>query len=161
MLANDKDHLATRVSYKLGLCGPSITVQTARSTSLVAAPRLPGFARGRMRLGLAGAVSVRAPQITGYLHQEAMILSPDGHCRAFDARAAGIVGGNGAGIVVLKRLADALAAEDSIRAVIRGSRKQRRLAEARLHRPSVEGQVAVIAEAMAVAEEGERALATP
>ena len=154
MLANDKDYLATRVSYKLGLCGPSITVQTACSTSLVAVHlACQALLAGECDLALAGAVSVRVPQVAGYLHQEGMILSPDGHCRAFDVRAAGIVGGNGAGIVVLKRLADALAAGNSIRAVIRGSAVNNDGSKKLGYTaPSVEGQEAVIAEAIAVAE---------
>ena len=154
MLANDKDYLATRVSYKLGLCGPSITVQTACSTSLVAVHlACQALLAGECDVALAGAVSVRVPQIAGYLHQEGMILSPDGHCRAFDARAAGIVGGSGAGIVVLKRLADALGGQDSIRAVIRGSAVNNDGSQKLGYTaPSVEGQEAVIAEAIAVAE---------
>ena len=88
MLANDKDFLPTRVSYKLNLKGPSINVQTACSTSLVAVHlACQSLLAGECDLALAGGVSVRVPQKTGYLHQEGMIFSPDGHCRAFDAKA--------------------------------------------------------------------------
>ena len=104
MLANDKDFLPTRVSYKLNLKGPSINIQTACSTSLVAVHlACQSLLAGECDLALAGGVSVRVPQKTGYLHQEGMIFSPDGHCRAFDAGAGGTVGGNGVGIVVLEK----------------------------------------------------------
>ncbi len=154
MLANDKDYLATRVSYKLNLKGPSITVQTACSTSLVAVHlACQALLAGECDLALAGAVSIRVPQINGYLHEEGMILSPDGHCRAFDARGAGIVGGNGVGIVVLKRLANALAERDYIHAVIRGSAiNNDGAAKFGYTAPGADGQQAVISEAMAVAE---------
>ncbi|MFL5663070.1 MAG: beta-ketoacyl synthase N-terminal-like domain-containing protein, partial [Ktedonobacteraceae bacterium] len=120
--ANDKDYLATRVSYKLGLRGVSITVQTACSTSLVAAClACQSLLDYRCDIALAGGVSVAAAQKTGYMYQEGGILSPDGHCRAFDAQAQGTVFGNGVGVVVLKRLEDALAAGDQVYAVIKGS----------------------------------------
>ena len=122
MITTDKDYLATRVSYKLNLKGPSITVQTACSTSLVAVHlACQSLLNGECDMALAGGVSLRIPQITGYLYEKGSILSPDGHCRAFDAGAQGMVVGSGAGVVVLKRLGDALADEDSIRAVIRSS----------------------------------------
>src|SRR5207249_3679494 len=117
-----KDFLVTRVAYKLNLKGPAITVQTACSTSLVAVHlACLGLLCGECDAALAGGVSVRVPQWAGYWYQEGMIFSPDGHCRAFDAEAQGTVGGNGAGVVLLKRLADALAEGDPIYAVIRGS----------------------------------------
>lgn len=120
-LANDKDFLATRVSYKLGLEGPSLTVQTACSTSLVAvALACQSLATGDCDLALAGGVTLRLPLTAGYLFQEDGILSPDGHCRAFDAGARGTVPGSGAGAVLLERLDDALAAGHPVRAVIRG-----------------------------------------
>ena len=153
MIANDKDFLSTRVAYKLNLRGPSIAVQSACSTSLVAV-HLAGqsLLAGECDVALAGGVSVRFPQTTGYVHHEGMILSPDGHCRAFDARAAGIVGGNGAGVVVLKRLEDAQAAGDTIHAVIRGSAVNNDGADkVGYTAPSVSGQEAVIKEALAVA----------
>jgi len=122
MIGNDKDYLATRISYKLNLAGPSITVQTACSTSLVAVHQAcQSLKLGECELALAGGVAVQAQQLPGYLYQEGMILSPDGHCRAFDAAAHGTVAGNGVGVVVLKRLRDALRDGDTIRAVIRGT----------------------------------------
>jgi phthiocerol/phenolphthiocerol synthesis type-I polyketide synthase E len=122
LLGNDKDYLATRVSYKLGLEGPSISVQTACSTSLVAVHlACQGLLGGECDLAIAGAVAVRTPQETGYLYAEGEIFSPDGHCRTFDAEARGTVFGSGVGTVVLKRLADALRDGDRVRAVIKGS----------------------------------------
>lgn len=154
MVANDKDYLPTRVSYKLNLRGPSVNVQTACSTSLVAihlAAR--AVANGDCDLALAGGVSVKVPQDTGYLYQSDVIVSPDGHCRAFDAQAEGTIFGNGCGTVLLKRLSDALADGDQIYAVIRGSgfnndggTKLGYMA------PSQEGQAAVVAEALAMAD---------
>src|SRR5262249_27701237 len=116
LLGNDKDFLATRVSYKLDLRGPSLTVQTACSTSLVAVHlACRALAVGECDVALAGAATLRFPERAGYLYEAGGILSPDGHCRAFDARAGGTVGGSGAGVVVLKRLADALADGDPVR----------------------------------------------
>ncbi|MCU0489218.1 MAG: polyketide synthase, partial [Anaerolineales bacterium] len=103
-LGNDKDFMPTRTSYKLNLRGPSINVQTACSTSLVAVHlACQSLLSYQCDMVLAGGVNIRLPQKGGYLYQEGGITSPDGHCRAFDARAAGTVGGNGAGVVVLKR----------------------------------------------------------
>ncbi|OXM68452.1 hybrid non-ribosomal peptide synthetase/type I polyketide synthase [Amycolatopsis vastitatis] len=121
LIANDKDYLASRISYHLGLKGPAVSVQSACSTSLVAVH----LARQALLsydcdIALAGGVTIRLPQY-GYRYQEGMILSSDGHCRPFDAKASGTVGGNGAGIVVCKRLADAIADGDRIDAVIKGS----------------------------------------
>lgn len=122
MIGNDKDFLPTRVSYKLNLKGPSITLQTACSTSLVAVHvACQSLLNGECDMALAGGVSILLPQKAGYLYQPGMILSPDGHCRAFDASAQGTVRGNGLGIVVLKRLHEALADGDHIHAVIKGS----------------------------------------
>ncbi len=121
-IANDKDFLATRVSYKLNLEGPSLTVQTACSTSLVAVHlACQGLLSGDCHIALAGGVRITVPQKAGYFYQEGGILSPDGHCRAYDAGARGTVSGNGVGIVVLKRLEDALADGDTIHAIIKGS----------------------------------------
>jgi phthiocerol/phenolphthiocerol synthesis type-I polyketide synthase E len=120
-LSNDKDFLATRVSYKLDLRGPSLSVQTACSTSLVAVCLACQSLAGReCDAALAGGVSLRLPHRAGYLFQEEGILSPDGHCRAFDAEARGTVPSSGVGVVVLKRLADALADGDVVHAVVRG-----------------------------------------
>ena len=153
-LANDKDFLCTRVAYKLGLEGPCVNVQTACSTSLVAvhlaAQALLG---GECDMALAGGVSVSFPQERGYLYQDKGILSSDGHCRAFDARAKGTVLGSGVGIVVLKRLADALREGDSIRAVIRGSAVNNDGSrKAGFTAPRVDGQAKAICTALEIAQ---------
>jgi phthiocerol/phenolphthiocerol synthesis type-I polyketide synthase E len=122
MLATDKDYLTTRLAYKLGLEGPAVGVQTACSTSLVAVHfACQGLLGGDCDVALAGGVSINLPQKTASVYREGGIASPDGHCRAYDVRAEGTVGGNGVGVVVLKRLSDALADGDHVRAVIRGS----------------------------------------
>ena len=153
LLGNNKDFVPTRVSYKLNLRGPSIAVNSACSTSLVAVHlACQSLLDFHCDLALAGGVSVQVPQAQGYLHQDGGIGSPDGHCRAFDAQAHGTVGGNGAGIVVLKRLAEALADGDTIHAVIRGSAVNNDgAAKVGFTAPSVEGQAQVVAEALAVA----------
>jgi len=151
---NDKDFLTTFTSYKLGLEGPSVGVQTACSTSLVAIHMAAQqLLNGECDMALAGGSTLEIPHHRGYRFEAGEILSPDGHCRPFDADSAGTVFGSGAGIVVLRRLADALADGDTIRAVLRGSavnndgaRKVGYLA------PSVEGQAHAIAEALAIAE---------
>ncbi|MER8043647.1 beta-ketoacyl synthase N-terminal-like domain-containing protein [Streptomyces sp. NPDC094032] len=121
LLGNDKDFLATRVSYKLDLRGPSMSVQTACSSSLTAVQlACAALARGEVKAALAGGVSITFPQTSGYAHQEGGILSRDGHCRPFDAEASGTIKGNGCGVVVLKRLQDALDEGDRIYAVVRG-----------------------------------------
>ncbi len=121
-LTNEKDFLATRVSYKLGLSGPSLTVQTASSTSLVAVHlACQSLLLGECDLALAGGATVRVPHLAGYLWREGGILSPDGHCRAFDAAGQGTVLGSGIGVVVLKPLRRALADGDHVEAVIRGT----------------------------------------
>lgn len=121
MVTNDKDHLCTQVSYRLNLRGPSVVVQTTCSTSLVAvAMACESLRSGRSDMALAGGVTVRVPQRGGYLYVAGSILSPDGHCRPFDANAQGTIVGSGVGLVVLKRLADALADGDTIHATILG-----------------------------------------
>jgi amino acid adenylation domain-containing protein len=154
LLGSDKDFLSTRVSYKLNLRGPSITLQTACSTSLVAVYiSCQSLLNYQCDMALAGGVSIRVPHRAGYLYQEKGVLSPDGHCRAFDANAGGFVLGNGAGIVVLKRLEDALADGDCIYAVIRGSAiNNDGSAKVSYTAPGVEGQAEVIAKALALAE---------
>ena len=149
-LANDKDFLATRVAYKLGLKGPVATVQTACSTSLVAVHMACRALRaGECEVALAGGVTIRSPQKTGYVYEPSMILSPDGHCRPFDASAAGTVGGNGAGVVVLKRLTRALEDGDPIVAVIRGSAVNNDGSrKVGFSAPGVEGQRQVILDAL-------------
>jgi acyl transferase domain-containing protein len=153
VIGNDKDFLTTRVSYKLNLRGPSATVQTACSTSLVAVHlACQSLLGGESDMALAGGVSVRVPQRIGYQYQEGGILSPDGHCRPFDHRARGTIGGSGVGLVLLKRLADALAAGDSIHAVIKGSAiNNDGSMKVGYTAPSVEAQAEVIAEAQFVA----------
>ena len=150
---NDKDVLATRVSYQMNLHGPSLNVQTACSTSLVAVHlACQSLLHLDCDLALAGAVSIEMPHAIGYQYRQNEIQSHDGHCRSFDANATGTVFGSGIGIVVLKRLPEAIAAGDTIHAVIKGtavnndgSRKVGFLA------PSAEGQVEVINEALGAA----------
>jgi acyl transferase domain-containing protein/acyl carrier protein len=153
LIGNKPDHLATRVSYKLNLKGPSVNVQSACSTSLVAvALACQSLLDYQCDMALAGGVSVVVPQKNGYVYEEGDILSPDGYCRAFDARAAGTVGGNGLGVVALKRLGDALAAGDYIHAVVKGwAVNNDGSFKAGYTAPSLEGQAEVIAEALAVA----------
>src|SRR5712691_2851374 len=154
MISNDKDFLSTRVSYKLNLEGPSIVVQTACSTSFVAVHlACQSLLSGECDMALAGGVSIQIPQKAGHLYQEGWIFSPDGHCRAFDARAQGTVRGSGIGVVVLKRLADALAAGDSIHAVIKGSAiNNDGSLKVGYTAPRIEGQARVIKVAQDVAE---------
>jgi acyl transferase domain-containing protein len=154
MLGNDKDHLATRVSYKLNLKGPSLAVQTACSTSLVAVHiACQNLLHYQCDIALAGGISIKVPQKTGYLHAEGSITSPDGHCRAFDADAQGVIGGSGAGVVVLKRLAEAVADGDYIHAIIRGSAVNNDGGDkVGYTAPGIEGQAAVIVAALAAAE---------
>jgi amino acid adenylation domain-containing protein len=153
MIGNDKDFLPTRISYKLNLNGPSVNVQTACSTSLVAVHlACKSLHDGECDMALAGGVSIRVPQQAGYLYQEGMILSPDGHCRAFDSQSQGTVPGNGLGIVVLKRLADAIADGDCIHAIIKGSAiNNDGSVKVGYTAPGVDGQAAVIADAQAIA----------
>jgi acyl transferase domain-containing protein/thioesterase domain-containing protein len=153
LLANDKDHLATRTAYKLDLTGPCVTVQTACSTSLVAVHlAVQSLLGGESDMVLAGGVALSVPLKSGYHYHEGGILSPDGHCRAFDAAAAGTVVGSGVGVVVLKRLADAAADGDDVWAVVLGSAVNNDGAhKAGYTAPSIEGQAEVIAEALAMA----------
>lgn len=122
MISNDKDHLPSRVSFKLNLRGPSLNVQTACSTSLVTIHlACQSLLNGECDMALAGGVSVKVPQKAGYLYQEGMIVSSDGHCRAFSDQAQGTVFGNGCGVVLLKPLEDAVRDGDHVYAVIKGS----------------------------------------
>jgi acyl transferase domain-containing protein/thioesterase domain-containing protein/acyl carrier protein len=151
---NDKDVLATRISYQMNLRGPSLNVQTACSTSLVAVHlACQSLLHYGCDIAVAGAVSIEIPHALGYLYRENEIQSQDGHCRAFDAKATGTVFGSGLGVVILRRLSEAIEAGDTIHAVIKGTainndgnRKVGFLA------PSLEGQVDVISEALAVAD---------
>jgi acyl transferase domain-containing protein len=152
-LANDKDFLATRVSYKLGLKGPSVSIQTACSTSLVAVHMAcQTLLGGECDMALAGASSVSFPHKTGYLYEKNGIMSPDGHCRAFDAESRGTVAGNGVAVVVLKRLPDAIADRDHIHAVIKGSAVNNDGSlKPGFTSPSIEGQSTVIRDALLMA----------
>lgn len=153
-LGNDKDSLATRISYKLNLRGPSIAVQTYCSSSLVSVHLgCQSLLNYECDMVLAGGVAIAVPQISGYLYQEGGLLPPDGESRPFDASAKGSLKGNGAGMVVLKRLAEALEDGDHIHAVIRGSavNNDGRF-RASYAAPGLEGQSEVIAEALANAE---------
>ncbi|ASS74675.1 hypothetical protein CIG75_06615 [Tumebacillus algifaecis] len=152
-LATSYDFLATRVAYKLNLTGPALTVQTACSTSLVAVHQAcQQLLMHECDMALAGGVAIKLLEAEGYLYQEGSILSPDGHCRAFDEQAQGTIGGDGVGVVVLKRLEDALEDGDQIYAVIRGSAVNNDGAEKiGFTAPSVDGQAQVILDALAVA----------
>lgn len=150
---NDMNFLATRVSYQMNLKGPSLNVQTACSSSLVAIHlACQSLLNGECDLALAGASTVSLPQDRGYLFKPGEILSADGHCRPFDASSQGTLFGSGLGCVVLKRLDDAVADDDNVLAIIRGSainndgsQKVGYLA------PSVDGQARVVAEALSIA----------
>lgn len=153
-IGNAVDFLATRVSYKLNLTGPSHTVQTACSTSLVAVHiACQSLLQGECDMALAGGVSLNLAHRGGYLYVKEGVVSPDGHCRAFDAHAQGTIFGSGVGIVVLKRLEEALRDGDCVYALIRGSAINNDGAlKAGYTAPSVDGQARVIAEALANAE---------
>ncbi|MDD1059816.1 acyltransferase domain-containing protein [Streptomyces cocklensis] len=153
-LASDKDFLATRAAYKLGLTGPAVTVQSACSTSLTAVHlACQSLANGECDIALAGGVAVTSPLRGGYQYEPGGILSPDGTCRAFDADAAGTVAGNGVGVVVLRRLADARADGDGVDAVILATAVNNDGSlKAGYTAPSVDGQADVIAEALALAD---------
>ncbi|MDX2158549.1 MAG: SDR family NAD(P)-dependent oxidoreductase [Hyphomicrobiaceae bacterium] len=150
---NDKDFLTTRVSYLLDLKGPSIGVQTACSTSLVAVHMAcQSLLAGECDMALAGGVSIELPHAQGYIAAEGEILSPTGHCAAFDDDAKGTIFGSGAAVLVLRRLEDALADGDAIRAVILGTAVNNDGAgKAGYLAPSVDGQARAAAEAVAIA----------
>src|ERR1700741_3668457 len=152
-IGNDKDHLATRVSYKLNLKGPSINIQTGCSTSLVAVHvACQALLDYECDMALAGGVSISSYHPSGYLYQQGGVRSPDGHCRAFDAGAGGTIAGSGVGIVVLKRAAEAIADGDYIHAIVKGSAVNNDGAlKIGYTAPSVEGQAEVITKAMALA----------
>ena len=153
LLGNNRDYLTTRVAHKLDLKGPAYTVQTACSTSLVVVHvACQALLSWQCDMALAGGVGVSFPQRVGYLYQEGGVMSPDGTTRTFDARGRGTVGGDGCGIVLLKRLEDALEDGDTIRAVIRGSAINNDGADkVGFTAPSIDGQAEVIASALAVA----------
>lgn len=153
MLANEKDFVTTRTSYKLNLTGPSVSVNTACSTSLVAVIQaFQGLMTHQCDVALAGGVSITTPQNTGYLYQEGSMLSPDGRCRPFDAHAQGTMFNSGAGLVVLKRLSDAVEAGDRIYAVIKGvGINNDGAGKVSFTAPSVDGQANAITAALSTA----------
>ncbi|MFO0930933.1 MAG: type I polyketide synthase, partial [Gemmataceae bacterium] len=153
MVASEKDYLATRAAHALDLTGPAISLNTACSTSLVAVVQAVHALRTRQcDVALAGGVTVLCPPNRGYFAQDGGMLSPDGHTRPFDAQAAGTVFGSGVGVVVLRRLADAVRDGDTIHAVIRGAAVNndggRKVS---FSAPAVQGQAEVIARALAMA----------
>ncbi len=151
LLGNDISSLSTRISYKLNLRGPSTAVQSGCSTALVAIHlACQSLLFGECRMALAGGVTINIPHKVGYLYEPGSMLSPDGHCHAFDAQAQGTVFGSGIGVAVLKRLEDALADGDTIYAVVKGSAVNNDGSfKASFTAPSVEGQSAVIIDALA------------
>ncbi|ASA21625.1 non-ribosomal peptide synthetase [Paenibacillus donghaensis] len=154
MIANDKDHMTAQIAYRLNICGPVVAVQTSCSTSLVATHlACESLLSGQCDLALAGGVTLKFPQVPGYVYHQGGLTAADGQIRAFDAEATGTVYSNGLGVVVLKRLEDALRDGDSIQAVIKGSAINsdgaNRIGYAA---PGVNGQAAVIAEAMSIAQ---------
>ena len=150
----NKDYLTTRISFKFNLRGPSFFVQTACSTSLVAIHlACQGLLSGECTIALAGGVTVTLPQKKGYLYREGMVLSPDGHCRAFDAEASGFASGDGAGVVVLKLLENAIENRDYIYALIKGSAiNNDGNQKAGFTAPSIKAQTSVIKGALSMAE---------
>lgn len=154
LIGSINDTLATRVAYKLNLRGPAFTVQSACSTSLLAVTQAcQNLLTYSCDMALAGGVSITFPQKRGYLYQEGGMVSPDGHCRPFEARAAGTVFGSGAGAVLLKRLDEALRDGDPIHAIIRGWGVNNDGADkVGFTAPSVSGQADAIATALASAD---------
>lgn len=149
-ILNGSDFTTTRIAYKLNLTGPCVSVQTACSTSLVAVHlTCQSLRSNECDMALAGGASIFLPHGNGYLHQQGHILSPDGHCRAFDAKAQGTVRGSGAAVVVLKRLSDACRDGDYIWAVIKGTAiNNDGAAKVGFTAPSADGQAAVIQAAL-------------
>jgi phthiocerol/phenolphthiocerol synthesis type-I polyketide synthase E len=152
-LLNQNDYLTTHPSYRMSLRGPSVNVQTACSTSLVAVHQaVQALLNGECTIALAGGVSVMTPGKRGYLYDEGHILSPDGHCRAFDVDAKGTVEGEGVGVVALKPLAQAMADGDPVLAVILATAiNNDGKMKVGYTAPSIDGQADVITEAQAVA----------
>lgn len=150
-IGNAPDSLTTRTSYKLNLRGPSHIVQSACSTSLVAVhAACQSLLSYECDMALAGGVSINLTHDTGYFYMEEGIVSPDGHCRPFDKDANGTVFGSGMGIVVLRRLEDALRSGDQILAVVKGSAVNNDGSlKVGYTAPSIDGQAEVIAEAIA------------
>lgn len=160
-LGSDKDFLSTWVSYKLNLHGPSFNIQTACSTALAAVHlACRALITFDCDMALAGGVSIVAPQHSGYIYEPEGIFSSDGHCRSFDARSDGSIAGEGVGVVLLKRLEDALAAGDTVHAIIRGSAVnndgRRKMG---FTAPAIAGQAEAISMAMASAQVGKQDIA--
>ncbi|MER6957548.1 SDR family NAD(P)-dependent oxidoreductase [Streptomyces sp. NPDC000618] len=155
-LGNELGFLTTRVSYKLDLHGPSVPVHTACSSSLVAVHlACQSLLNHECGMAIAGGVAFKVPPGKGYQYQESGILSPDGHCRPFAADSRGTVFNNGAGVVVLKRLDDALRANDTVYAVVKGTAVNNDgSAKASFTAPGVAGQAAVVLEALEIAGVG-------
>ncbi len=153
MLCSEREYAITRTAFKLNLCGPSLCVNTACSTSGVALHlACQSLLSGENDMCLVGGARVRAPLSAGYVYQEDGIPSPDGHCRAFDAEARGTAIGNGIGMVLIKRLSDALRDGDWIHAIVRGTAVSNDgAAKVGFTAPGVRGQSAAIAEAIAMA----------
>jgi phthiocerol/phenolphthiocerol synthesis type-I polyketide synthase E len=153
-IGNDKDSLTTTISYRLNLTGPAITVQTSSSTALVSVcVACQSLLTYQCDLALAGGITAGPPLKSGYLYEEGGIWSQDGHCRAFDGKSKGFVPGSGMGLVVLKRLEDALADGDTIWALIRGfAVNNDGYSKVSYSAPSVDAQSRVVAEALAVAD---------
>lgn len=152
MVANDKDYIATRIAYCLDLKGPAVNVQTACSTTLVSMHMAcQSLLNGEMDIALAGGVSVKVPQKSGYSHAEGMIVAGDGHCKAYDEKADGTIFGNGCGFVLLKRLEDALQDGDHIHAVVKGtSLNNDGGSKIGFAAPSEKGETSAISEAIAI-----------
>jgi len=160
MFGNDKDFLPSRIAYKLNLKGPAVAVQCACSTSLVAvAQAAESLVSGQSDMVLAGGVSLTFPQKRDYLYTPDGMASSDGHCRTFDDKATGTVFGEGAGLVVLRRLSDAIESGDNIIAVIRGfAINNDGSAKAGYAAPSIKGQVDVIVDAQKAARVSARSI---
>jgi phthiocerol/phenolphthiocerol synthesis type-I polyketide synthase E len=153
-LANDANFFATQIAYKLNLKGPAITIHTACSTSLVAIHMAcQSLLNYQSDMMLAGGIKILVPQKEGYLYKEGEVMSPDGHCRPFDKEGCGTLSSSGGGVVVLKRLEDAVNDGDNILAVIKGSALNNDGAsKVGYSAVSVEGQYKVISEALQMAE---------
>lgn len=153
MAGNDKDYLASHTAYLLGLKGPAVGIQTACSSSLVSVHyAVQSLLSNECDVALAGGVSIRVPHRVGYQYEAGSILSSSGYCRSFDENADGTVFGSGAGIVTLCRLPDALKQHRHIYGVIRGSAVNNDgRNKAGYTAPGLDGQAAVVAEALAVA----------
>jgi phthiocerol/phenolphthiocerol synthesis type-I polyketide synthase E len=150
LLANDKDFVATRVSYKLDLCGPSMSIQSACSSSLVAVHQAArSLAAGDCGVAVVGGATIYLPQATVGEYVDGAVVSRDGHCRPFDEAASGTVGGNGVAAVVLRRLADAVRDRNPVLAVIIGSAVNNDgRAKAGFAAPGFDGQVRVVSAAL-------------